>query len=79
MYKYILLLLLIGCNEQTRKDFFPTNEEKLNTIRYYKDDRTNLCFIVNNVYSSPMNSEVFTSVPCTTEVEKLIQENRRDQ
>jgi hypothetical protein len=39
------------------------------SILYGKDKRTNLCYAYYNLES---NSSLFTNVPCTPEVEKLI-------
>lgn len=56
-------LLLAGCREP---------REEVEQIRYYKDSRTNLCFVVNRTYGDAL---VFTNVPCTPEVERLIDRN----
>lgn len=37
-------------------------------FNYYKDDRTNLCFIVKDIKFNP----IIANVPCTPAVEKLI-------
>lgn len=65
----ILLLCLVGCG--------PTNvhetHEEAQTLEYYKDTRTNLCFVRNHVTNSNgLSDNIFTSVPCTPEVEKLL-------
>ncbi len=66
-------LLLVGCDEQTRKDMFPTPAEEAAQVHYYKDPRTNLCFVRSYVNEYPMGTAtIFTNVPCTPEVEKLI-------
>lgn len=67
MKKLLLICLtLIGCNIQD-----PT--EQANEISYYKDHRTNLCFVQSHVISSNgIMFSVFSYVPCTPEVEKLI-------
>lgn len=73
MKKILLCLLLIGCNEDFRKENFPTVKEEANQIRYYKDSRTNLCFAMSQVGEYPVGTAtIFANVPCTPEVEKLI-------
>jgi len=71
----LLCLCLVGCNEESREGFrkevFPTVHEEAQRITYVKDTRTNLCFVRNSVLTD-VNSVVFTNVPCTPEVEKLI-------
>lgn len=65
--------VLSGCNETTRKEMFPTEAEAVNKIRYYKDERTGLCFVVSNVSEYPVGTaSVYSYVPCSPEVEKLI-------
>lgn len=59
------LLFLAGCE---------TSKETLNKITYYKDERTGLCFVDNVTY---YGYDVFTNVPCTPEVEKVISDSRR--
>ncbi len=75
MKKILLCLLLISCNEDSRESFrkevFPTAHEEAQRIFYVKDNRTNLCFVRNSILTD-VNSVVFTNVPCTPEVEKLI-------
>ena len=60
----IISLLLCGCE---------TTTETVTKLRYYKDDRTNLCFVQNRTY---YGYDVFANVPCTPEVEKLVGETR---
>lgn len=75
MKKILLCLLVLSCNEGSREDFrkevFPTIQEEAQRITYVKDKRTNLCFVRNSVLTD-VSSVVFTNVPCTSEVEKLI-------
>ena len=75
MKKILLCLFLISCNEGSREEFrkevFPTVREEAQRLTYVKDTRTNLCFVRNSVLTD-VNSVVFTNVPCTPEVEKLI-------
>lgn len=58
-FNIILGLLLVDCKLAS---------EQVNELRYYKDQKTNLCFVEN--YNS--HGTVFTNVPCTEEVEKQI-------
>jgi len=71
----IISLLLFGCSEENRKKFFPTAAERTEGIRYVKDQRTGLCFVYNYVDSSAQGGggAVFANVPCSPEVEKLIE------
>ena len=69
--KIVLLLCLIGCSNETRKEWFPTRAEAANSILYVKDTRTGLCFVSNEILTD-INSIVLTNVPCTPEVEKLL-------
>lgn len=57
----LMISILAGC----------ANSLEYDKPVYIKDKRTNLCFVRNVVYTSP-NSFVYTNVPCTPEVEKLI-------
>lgn len=67
MKKILLIcLMLSGCD-------FKMPAEQADEISYYKDHRTNLCFAENHVISSNgFKFTVFSYVPCTAEVEKLI-------
>jgi hypothetical protein len=56
----IISLFLAGC---------PSPSEEVGQVQYYKDNRTNLCFVINRSYGGYLN---FTYVPCTPEVERLI-------
>lgn len=72
--KIILLsVCLLGCSALN-----PSEEKQVTNLRYYKDDRTNLCFVHNSVTSSNgWTYDIFTHVPCTTEVEELIKKNKK--
>lgn len=62
-------LYFVGCTASAEAK----KKEPLN-LEYFKDDRTNLCFVRNVVYNSNgFADDVFTNVPCTAEVERLIQ------
>jgi hypothetical protein len=78
--KTILLvsLCLLGCNSLQEKTF-PTTSEEVNQLIYYKDQRTQLCFIENDVPTSPFSATIFSNVPCTPEVEKLISEQNKNR
>lgn len=67
-----VILFLIACNPEQRKEFFPSVKEQADQLTYVKDHRTNLCFVWNPVYTSGMTSDTFVNVPCIPEVEKLI-------
>lgn len=75
MNKILLLcLVLCACDEETRKRLNPTPQEEAQTIHYVKDNRTGLCFVYNSIGMSAQGGggDVYTNVPCTPEVEKLI-------
>jgi hypothetical protein len=67
MKKILLCLLLVmGCEVQKPQD-------EVQTIEYYKDSRTGLCFVNNSINNGHwMVYHVYSNVPCTPEVEKLI-------
>lgn len=75
MKKILLcLVFLLGCDKGS-VDFFPHAGDEVNKIRYFKDSRTNLCFALSTFTGGgalPQNESVFSNVPCTPEVEKLI-------
>lgn len=67
--KYLLLLCLVGC--------LPTGaqatQKEVQSLEYYRDERTNLCFVRNTVTNSNgFTDNIYTHVPCTSEVLKLI-------
>jgi hypothetical protein len=69
----LLLLLCLGCDEKTKREFFPSAAGRVIQITYTQDARTGLCFAVNSVTNSNgFSDDVFTNVPCTPEVEKLL-------
>jgi hypothetical protein len=76
MKKLLLLLALTSCTD-VRKQVLPTADEAANKVYYTKDDRTGLCFVDNVIASSPFDTDVLTYVPCTPEVEKLIEQSRK--
>jgi len=65
--KKFIFLLLIGCNSPEKIN------TQINQIEYYKDIRTNLCFVNNDTFNSNgFTFNIFTCVPCTPEVESLL-------
>jgi hypothetical protein len=74
MKKLLLLLVLVACNrDEARKLVSPTVEDKVVELTYVKDTRTKLCFAVSWVSEYPIGTAyVYSSVPCTPEVERLI-------
>jgi len=66
MKKILLVFLLLGC--ETQKP-----QEEIQDIKYYKDYRTNLCFVNNSINNGHWGIyHIYSNVPCTPEVEKLI-------
>jgi hypothetical protein len=72
--KYMLFLLLfVGCSSpdkmEQREQYRKMHVETLSdTVEYYRDTRTNLCFAgiaIGYQWGS------LTNVPCTTEVDKI--------
>jgi hypothetical protein len=74
----LISLCLLGCGV-LREKTLPTTSEEANQLLYYKDHRTQLCFIENDIPTSPFNTTVFSYVPCTPEVEKLIYEQNKNR
>lgn len=73
MKKLLLLLALLSCDAETRKSIAPSTEDKAGMIKYVKDPRTSLCFAVSWVSEYPIGqADIYTNVPCSPEVEKLI-------
>lgn len=69
-----LSLFLLSCKE-IRKELLITGNEEVQSIRYVKDHRTGLCFVFNYVAPTAYGGGglVFTNVPCSPEVEKLLE------
>jgi hypothetical protein len=59
---FSVVLLTISC--------IPSNNEVLNEIKYFRDNRTGLCFAAQAL---GFNQAVMSNVPCTPGVERLIQ------
>lgn len=73
----IISFLLLGCDAIGPHGCGPSGvqetQREATTLEYYKDTRTNLCFVRNVVTNSNgFSDNVFANVPCTPEVEKLI-------
>lgn len=70
--RYLLFgLLLCACNSPTNVKVYENKE--VNNLSYYKDNQTGLCFISSTVHSYPIGTDtIYSNVPCTPEVEKLI-------
>ena len=72
----LLLFLVASCNDiyyENRQSYIDKEQdtlkkEEISNLRYYKDTRTNICFAVGFVYYD----HVFTTVPCSDSVEKLL-------
>lgn len=70
MKKLLLFLGLCGCIGPSS---ITETKQKVQELEYYKDSRTELCFVRNYVINSNgFSDNVFANVPCTSEVEKLI-------
>lgn len=68
--KYLLLvsLLLVGCD-----DFTTSSTKEANSLSYFKDERTGLCFAVSTVIgNTAISYNIYNNVPCNDAVEKLI-------
>jgi len=67
--------------EKSNRAFDTVSSVKNNeadTILYYKDHRTNLCFTGSWISAYPVGGKyVFSHVPCTPEVEKAIEQNEQ--
>jgi hypothetical protein len=75
MKKFLLVLLLVGCDKSNSSATpEPSWESKqANNIVYVKDTRTDLCFAVSTVSEYPLGTAIiYTHVPCRDSVEKLI-------
>jgi PBP1b-binding outer membrane lipoprotein LpoB len=69
----IISLVLTGCSEKAMNEAFPSEYQRAQNLSYVKDERTNLCFVHNYVQNSSLGTyHIFTNVPCSPEVEKLI-------
>lgn len=69
LLKVAIISLLVGCMPTGTK----ATQEEATKLEYYKDTRTNLCFVRNVVTNSNgFSDNIFTNVPCSPEVEKLL-------
>jgi len=65
----LFFLNLDSCTDPS----FRSSKQNVNHLSYYKDYRTNLCFVKNEIHTeNAFIDEVFVNVPCTSEVEKLV-------
>ena len=64
-------LALFGCDHGGVNNF--SRSEEITTFSYTKDARTGLCFITSPVSVDLFTYRVYSNVPCTPEVEKLIE------
>lgn len=72
MKKILLLLALVACDKNSVHEFISPHDNVAD-VTYVKDSRTGLCFAVSYVSEYPVGTaDVYTSVPCSPEVEKLI-------
>lgn len=68
------IMCFTACDSETRKEVFPNVARRASHITYVKDPRTNLCFAFSYVWSGQgVSSDVFANVPCTPEVESLLE------
>jgi hypothetical protein len=56
-----VVLLTISC---------VNNSDRIESMEYFRDSKTGLCFAAKHMYA---NNAVMTNVPCTPDVERLIQ------
>lgn len=71
MKKLLFCLLIVGCSTPQEIEDIKARrkQEEIAELSYHKDNRTGLCFVRNQTTHGYV---VFTNVPCTPEVEKLI-------
>lgn len=63
LFGAIVMLVANGCHENHGR------HDVVESLRYHKDQRTNLCFAE---YNLGYNSGALTMVPCSSEVERLL-------
>jgi hypothetical protein len=69
MKKILLLLCLVSCGVSGQAE----TKKEAQSLDYYKDNKTNLCFVRNSVCNTNgICYNIFTNVPCTPEVENLL-------
>lgn len=62
-------IVFVACQPPKVEEYKDTSQYIKERMHYYKDKRTGLCFIANNL---GWNSSIITNVPCTVEVENQI-------
>ncbi len=69
-----IVLFLTGCDSKTQKEANGEKGGMSDSMIYFKDKKTNLCFASIYSFSHGLANKVdsFTNVPCTPEVEKLL-------
>ena len=81
MKKLTILLMFIfftSCSTKIRVELKNNRENFTESIYYFKDNRTNLCFVSNMRYSLTAISSVLSNVPCTKEVEIQIKKDSKN-
>jgi hypothetical protein len=65
------LLSFVGCDpvEMKRNEITSSAQKLSKELHYYKDSNTHLCFAA---YHVGLQSTSITNVPCTPEVEKMV-------
>lgn len=67
--------MMVNCKKYSEyeESVFPTVSQQVNNLSYYKDVKSGLCFVDNEISTSNgFTNHIFINVPCTVEVEKLI-------
>ena len=68
-----LVLFFTGCDSKTQKEANGEKGGMSDSMIYFKDKKTNLCFAsVDSVSHAYNKVDSFIYVPCTPEVEKLL-------
>ena len=67
----LYILTLFGCDHGGIN--FVSRSDEVAKFSYTKDVRTNLCFIASPVSVDMTTYYVYANVPCTPEVESLVQ------
>jgi hypothetical protein len=75
MKRLILTVALVVCSFGCIP---PSTEKVKENLTYFKDERTGQCFAYISVYTGDSHMQVsVTYVPCTPEVEKVLDRNHR--
>lgn len=73
MKKILIAILVLGCSSSAPGQVDPRYEKRADTVElsnslsYYKDERTQLCYA--GAYGG-FNGSIFTHVPCLGEIER---------